>query len=885
MGRGELSALRALVDTDARRALRLATERLAEATDSVETASLTWIAGLAHRAVGDVASARASQERAWSLAALADDRALAARIAVSLAYDVALAGDVDGAIRVLDLAEPDVSLEDAAGLANQRGTLAYRLGRFHDAAAAFRRAQHLARADGDVVTELRVLGNLGATLAQVGDHAGAVSVLRTAIDLAAATAGPTGLGQARHNLAFVEARFGDLPAALEQFALATEDYERAHDDELLPRLLADHALALAEANLLADAEELIERAVTQARTHGNEIELAEIELTAAEIDLARGALTEARDGAAVAERRFHEQSRDRWAPMARLVRLRADAGLTPDDPGVARELVETARALGDVGWQAGALSASLLATLLHAEAGREADAAGLLAELGRDGARARTIDRLVLARALAVLADRRGDRAAGRRAVSSGLRVAATSQAVLGALEVRAHAAEHGAALIDIGARWAVADRRPRELLERIEAMRTIMWHAPPVRPPDDDAVMVALAELRRVHAVAADPDTSPEARAAAARDQVRLERTVRDLTRRARPDRPAAPPSVRAAVARAVGDVSELGDRQLLAYGNLDGELLAVSVERGRCRLHRLGPAAAVAEPLAACSFALHRMNRHGVSPASMAAAAAVLDEVTDRLAALLLPTKVRRTDRPLVIIPTGVLHGVPWGAMRPLAGRAVSVSPSLTGWSVAARAAASRTQQRHERGHTGRHAEAVALLAGPQLRHADDEVRAIARAYDAPVVLVGERASAAASLAAIDAADVVHLACHGRFRSDNPLFSTLLMADGPINVYDLERAAMPEVMVLSACSVGSSTALTGGTLLGLASALGAFGAAGVIAPLVPVNDERLVPLMARLHRGLADGLPVAAALADAGAEPDGATNPVAASFVSIGA
>lgn len=93
-----------------------------------------------------------------------------------------------------------------------------------------------------------------------------------------------------------------------------------------------------------------------------------------------------------------------------------------------------------------------------------------------------------------------------------------------------------------------------------------------------------------------------------------------------------------------------------------------------------------------------------------------------------------------------------------------------------------------------------------------------------------------------------------------------------------------MPEIVVLSACHAGASTTLNGGTLLGLGSALGAFGASDVIAPLFPVNDEGLVGLMLRLHAGLADGLPPAAALADA-AVVDGTLDPVAAAFVTIGA
>ena len=88
----------------------------------------------------------------------------------------------------------------------------------------------------------------------------------------------------------------------------------------------------------------------------------------------------------------------------------------------------------------------------------------------------------------------------------------------------------------------------------------------------------------------------------------------------------------------------------------------------------------------------------------------------------------------------------------------------------------------------------------------------------------------------------------------------------------------------MLSACSVGTSAAINGGTLLGLSSALGAFGASDVIAPLTPVNDEQVMRVMRLVHTRLAAGDAPAVALA-AAAEQDGRLDPVAAAFVVIGA
>ena len=253
------------------------------------------------------------------------------------------------------------------------------------------------------------------------------------------------------------------------------------------------------------------------------------------------------------------------------------------------------RALAAGGWQSDALASSLLAALLHAEHGRLDEARALLVDIGPAASRGRSADQLLLGRVVATLADRSGNRAAARRAVTAGLRAAAAGQATLGSLEARSHAAHHGAELIELGARLAVEDGRPRELLHRIESMRTMVWRAPIVRAPDDAAMAALLADLRRTSAAAVDPDVDPDARRVADRNRVRVEREIRDLSRRARGSRRQAT-TTEAAVAEAIG---ALGDRDLLAYADLGGHLHVVLVRRGRTTLHDLGPTAELGEYL----------------------------------------------------------------------------------------------------------------------------------------------------------------------------------------------------------------------------------------------------------------------------------------------
>ena len=125
------------------------------------------------------------------------------------------------------------------------------------------------------------------------------------------------------------------------------------------------------------------------------------------------------------------------------------------------------------------------------------------------------------------------------------------------------------------------------------------------------------------------------------------------------------------------------------------------------------------------------------------------------------------------------------------------------------------------------------------------------------------------AASLRALDGADVAHVAAHGSFRADNPLFSSLLLADGPLTVYDLERlGSAPRSIMLAACDSALSAAGPGDEMTGLAAALLAVGASAVCAPLLPLPDAVSGQLAHGWHRRVSAGATPAAALAEVAAE-----------------
>jgi hypothetical protein len=226
------------------------------------------------------------------------------------------------------------------------------------------------------------------------------------------------------------------------------------------------------------------------------------------------------------------------------------------------------------------------------------------------------------------------------------------------------------------------------------------------------------------------------------------------------------------------------------------------------------------------------------------------------------------------VVVVPPGRLHAVPWALLPSLRDRVVSVAPSARAWLQA------RAVVPPDRGDP-------VFVHGPGLG-TGSEIPALAAQYPGATVLGSGTATARRVLAALDGAGLAHVAAHGTFRADSPLFSSLNMDDGPLTVYDFERLRRaPYRVIFSSCDSGVLAPAGADELLGLAHTLAPLGTAGIIASVVPVNDQVTATLMVELHRHLRGGASLARALRDtrdgAGREPVLAAT--AWSFIALGA
>jgi CHAT domain-containing protein len=111
-----------------------------------------------------------------------------------------------------------------------------------------------------------------------------------------------------------------------------------------------------------------------------------------------------------------------------------------------------------------------------------------------------------------------------------------------------------------------------------------------------------------------------------------------------------------------------------------------------------------------------------------------------------------------------------------------------------------------------------------------------------------------------------VLHLACHGMFRVDNPMFSSLKVGDGWLAASDVMRLDLAGALVtLSACESGRNEVFAGDELMGLTRAFLGAGATTLVASLWLVQDETTAELMENWYEHLSEGSGRATALRNA--------------------
>lgn len=134
--------------------------------------------------------------------------------------------------------------------------------------------------------------------------------------------------------------------------------------------------------------------------------------------------------------------------------------------------------------------------------------------------------------------------------------------------------------------------------------------------------------------------------------------------------------------------------------------------------------------------------------------------------------------------------------------------------------------------------------------------EVEMLGGLFEKSVMLVDQKATLKNLNENIESADVLHLACHGTFRPDNPAFSSLALFKENLTVNDARNLNLVNKFVtLSACETGLNKIVSGEELIGLMRGFLAAGANSLLLSLWTVNDKSTLDLMKKFYREILAG------------------------------
>ncbi len=790
---------------------------------------------------------------------------LAARILLSLAFPQHELGHDAAASQALYDAElllrTNPNDELTLLIRAQRGAMLLREGRITEAVAELDRAVELL--DQAVPEDqCKILINRGELHTMLGNIAEARADTARALQLAEQHEIPKLAFGATHNLGMLEYFAGRLPSALGRIPpmeAARTDFERGV-------VGMDRSKVLLSAGLVSEADRsLVDACAALARTELVQF-LAEAELTRAEVALLADDPQLAQRVSQSAVDRLRPRSNLRAIALGELVKLRADAAAGAPRAGLVRTADRLVGVLVGLGLPDQARLARLIAIdcsigpakrtpLDPRTSGRRERVIGRSDAVRRhlpaisptQPLELRLYGRLVRTR----LAFARGDRPSGLRQARAGMLDLTRHEAQFGSLDLQTSSAVRGVSLAAAVMAQEIGADRPTSVLTWLERARAISGRVVPLQPPADEVTAELLTQLRWVTNQIDDSKTSGAAAEDLRRRRIALEGQIRARSWTVQGQAPVVAEPRVSDLRRA------LGSAVLVAIFTLHEQLYGIALTHRRCWLRPLGAMTEVEELSRRIAADLDVLALDRVPEPLRASARGSLRRGLGRLDTLLI-APLQLPDAPVVLLPPGRLASLTWAGLPSLQRRPLVIAPSASTWLNA-------------------HARFVAVpgrvvaVAGPGLLRADAEVAAVAAAWPGCQVLGGAEARVESFLAAINGAQLVHVAAHGRHQRQSPLFSSLRLADGPVVGYDLDRVPdPPQQVVLSACDLGQATVRPGDEALGLTRALLHSGSSTVISGVAKVSDSAAELLMADYHRRLAAGATAAYALADSLAAAD---------------
>jgi tetratricopeptide (TPR) repeat protein len=409
-------------------------------------------------------------------------------------------------------------------------------------------------------------------------------------------------------------------------------------------------------------------------------------------------------------------------------------------------------------------------------------------------------------------------------------------------------------------------DARPDRAAAWSERYKTAgLWAVPPENLESDpyrrkaERSLVDLAA--RVASVAGHPESSPGRSLAAS---AQGHRALRALQAKVRQDLSAIERQSHTnpvALGSLLKHIEEVSLKKTLVQFHFQGEELIAFVHHGgQSNVCRYPQGRRMVDEFVACwNFVVAReqLNARASTKSSLHEEKQLLDQLGQKLWA---PLEISARQKSIVIIPDGRLANLPWHAFRYdddhlVSRHQLTFSPSLLHY----------VEARKRRVRSDR----VELFVGriDDLRNARAEVRVLKEMGNGSVVV--RDPCRRADWPDKSEARVWHYIGHAHWRPDNPFYSSLILADGPLFAADFRlKRNKVGLVVLAACRTGRASVLPGDEADGLVRSLLEMGAKNVLASHWAVSDRSTAYWMGLFYNKLLAGEAVAKAVTAAAVE-----------------
>jgi CHAT domain-containing protein len=216
---------------------------------------------------------------------------------------------------------------------------------------------------------------------------------------------------------------------------------------------------------------------------------------------------------------------------------------------------------------------------------------------------------------------------------------------------------------------------------------------------------------------------------------------------------------------------------------------------------------------------------------------------------AELLAPLLSHLQAKHLIFVPHGSLHFLPFHALKNghtylCDTHTVSYAPSATVFALC-----------QEKPPSNMAASLVMGIPDERAPHILAEVQSVASILPQTDLFLGGQATADILKKKGAQSAILHIATHGTYRQDNPMFSGIKLGDGYLNLYDLYQMRLSARHVtLSGCATGMNVVAAGDELLGLQRGLFCAGAASLLLSLWDVHDRSTAELMQAFYKSFTE-------------------------------